>query len=228
MRASDPGEDDAIRKENNVEVYVDDHLVDEAPMAAGTVADAIHHVQTQLCSPDQLVVGLRCNGGDVSSDQMAETLPKPVSEFARLDVLTGTRFSLVADAMAQAAACLSDTEAAVQRVAELLSEGNAVEGIDTLGECLRVWQQIHDAVGKSIEMLQIDPDQVEVGEATLMEVIGRPKGVLVQVRDALQSRDHVLLADILKYEFMAVTSEWHSVITRLRREADEQQPAHSE
>jgi hypothetical protein len=51
-------------------------------------------------------------------------------------------------------------------------------------------------------------------------MIGKPKNVLLQIKSALQARDHVLLADILQYEFSEVTKSWHDLIAGLRREAE--------
>jgi hypothetical protein len=43
----------------------------------------------------------------------------------------------------------------------------------------------------------------------------------VQIKGALQAQDHVLLADILQYEFADVTEMWHTMIARIQQEADD-------
>lgn len=203
------------------EIFVDDERIETGHLSAGTVEEALMHVQTALCGPDQLVVALRCDGNDVPAARMAETMGKPASTFSRLDMTTGSRYALVEDAMTDSSACLADSEQACQRAAELLTEGRTVEGVELLGECLRIWQQIHDAVIKSIGMLEIDPDQLTVGDGSLTDAIARPRVVLEQMRDALQNRDHVSLADLLRYEFSDVTDQWHGALLRIRREAEE-------
>jgi hypothetical protein len=152
---------------------------------------------------------------------MAEALQKPAPSFDRLDVFTSTRDGLVTDAMKQASASLEATEDVYDQVAELLIQGQISEAVRSLGECLKVWQQIHDAVAKSIQLLGLDPDSIRIRDGSLAEAIGKPKDVLVQVRDALQAQDHVLLADILQYEFADVTQTWHSIVTRVQRAAEE-------
>ncbi len=203
-----------------MEVFVNDTQVDEAFNSDGTIEDALHHVQSSLCAPDCVVIGLRCDGQDVTSDAMETTLQKPASSIERLDVFTGTRERLVTDAMDQASACLADTVEICQRVAQLFTEGKTVEAARKLGECLTVWQQIHDAVAKSIEMLRIDPEQITISDEPIIDLIRRPKETLLQVRDALQSQDYVLLADILQYEFGDVTDQWHQIVARLRQEGE--------
>ena len=68
----------------------------------------------------------------------------------------------------------------------MLVEGKTDEAVKELGDCLRIWQQIHEAIAKSIELLGVDPDKLMVRDETLMDAIGRPKNVLLQIRDALR------------------------------------------
>ena len=132
---------------------------------------------------------------------------------------------MVLDAMEQASTCLAETDAECQRVAGLLTEGNVVEAAEALGACLRVWQQIHDAVAKSIDMLQLSAEQTTIHEQPLIDLIRKPKDVLVQIRDALRVSDYVLLADILQYEFHEVTGKWQEIITMLRQKAGQLDPS---
>ncbi|MGB2985358.1 MAG: hypothetical protein WBE26_05695 [Phycisphaerae bacterium] len=201
-----------------MDVFVDDKRVDETFVGDGAIEDALRHVQSNLCAPDHLVVGIRCDGQDITGDTMVTTLRKCASSFGRLDVFTGARETLVTEAMDQASACLTDTADACQRVAELFTEGKTVEAAEQLGECLNVWQQIHEAVAKSLEMLQLDPEKITINDEPMIELIRRPKETLLQVRDALRIQDYVMLADILQYEFREVTELWHAIIAKLREE----------
>lgn len=203
-----------------MEVYVDDVPIDTVFEGAATLEDALAHVQSHSCPADHLVIGLRCDGQDVPGNAMADTLRRPASSCELLEVFTGTKATLVTDAMAQASACLTETQEACQRVAGLLTEGKTVEAAEALGECLRVWQQIHEAVAKSIQMLQLDASKTTVNDEPLLAAITKPKEILLQVKEALQVRDHVLLADILQYEFPEVTAQWHAIIAKLRQEAE--------
>jgi hypothetical protein len=205
-----------------VDVFVDDQAVVEAPRRNATVADTVRHVQMSVCRPGRLVVRLRCDGVDVLADDMANTLKKNTSAFSRLELFTSTPHALVLDAMDQASTSLQETEDACTRVAELLTEGKTSEGMNTLGECLRIWQQVHLAVTKSVEMLRMDVEQITIRDEPLADVIRKPREVLVQIRDALLHHDHVLLADVLHYELSEVTHQWFAIIARVREEAESQ------
>ena len=68
---------------------------------------------------------------------------------------------------------------------------------------------------------KLDVNAIAVNDEPLMDLISRPKDVLLQIKDALQSRDYVLLADILQYEFHEVTEQWQAVIGRLHELAED-------
>ena len=124
--------------------------------------------------------------------------------------------------MNEASESLRQTESACQEIAVQINEGRVQEGISALAECVAAWQQIQDAVGKSLEMLQIDPRKISIRDEPLEDVIRKPADVLVQIKQALQAPDHVLLADILQYEFSQVVQQWQMIVARLRQEAEDQ------
>jgi hypothetical protein len=158
-----------------------------------TLAETLRDVQAHCCPPPRILVGFRCDGNEVAGAAMASTLSRPAGSFELLEVFTSTREDLVADAMNQASASLEETEGVTQNIAELLMEGKASEGIERLGECLRIWQQIHDAVVKSLELLRLNPEMVMVRDERCLRHSAAKD---VYSDHALQAQDHVLLADI--------------------------------
>ena len=211
-----------------MDLFLDDKKVEDDGVVGGTLEQTLREVQTNLCSPRRILVGFRCDGEEIVSTAIAAAMQRPVASFERLEAFTSTRGDLVADTMGQASSSLEETESTTQRVAELLMEGKTVEGIERLGECLHVWQQVHDSVAKSLELLRLDPQKATVRDQPLLAALERPKDVLLQIKGALQAQDHVLLADILQYEFAEVTDMWHTMIARIRQEADDRRAADAE
>ena len=204
-----------------MDLFVDDKKVDDQRIVGGTLADTLREVQAHCCGPPRILVGFRCDGAEVAGAAMASTLSRSAGSFELLEVFTSTREDLVADAMNQASVSLEETEDVSLNVAELLMEGKAGEGISRLGDCLLIWQQIHDAVVKSLELLRLNPEQITVRDESMATAMEKPKDVLLQIKGALQANDHVQLADILQFEFAEVTDMWHTVIARIRQEADD-------
>ena len=202
-----------------MQILIDGKEVSGAFVAEKTLRDALLHVQSHLCPEDHIVVAVRCDDQEIPREQMEETLDRPAASFRKVEITTSTPARLVADAMSQASSALDETEESCRKVAQMLTAGQTVEAARLFGECLRIWQQIHEAVSKSIRMLQLDPSTVTVRDESLMDVVAKPRDVLLQVRQALQAQDHVLLADLLQYEFADVTEQWHALIARLEQEA---------
>ncbi len=184
-----------------------------------TLEQALRTVQADHCDDDSVIVTFSCDGAEVPAEAMSAALEKTVDSFGLLDVVTGAKASLVADAMAQSAQCIDESDTARERIAELLTEGKTTEASQTLGECFAVWQQIHQAVAQSIQMLDIDIEDSHVNGDPIASLITRPKETLLQIKGALESQDFVLLADILQYEFGEVTQSWHKLVGWIEEEA---------
>lgn len=195
-----------------MELFVDNHLVDAAEFCGSTVEDTVRSIQARLCAPGRLVVGLRFDGQDVGQEEMDGAMARPMDQVNRLDVTTLDRAALIEDAMNHAAASLAQTVEASTHAAELLTTGQTTQGIEALGACTRAWQQIHQAVVQSLSLLGVDPGSLEVAGESLADVIEKPRDALNQIKQALMAQDHVLLADILRYEFEDAVQSWESVI----------------
>lgn len=203
-----------------MEVYIDEKRVEGDVAVSGTIEETVRAIQRDLCAPGQMVVGLRCDGKVIEGNAMADTLAQPASSLTRLDVFTGTRGALASDALGQAAQVLDDTAQRCGEVAGMLTAGNSSEAIEVLSQCVSAWQQIHDAVVKTVEMLEIDTEQTVDGEDKIASVMESLRDVLIQIRQALQQNDHVLLADVIQYEFEDVADRWRKTITYIREVAD--------
>lgn len=204
-----------------MQVFVDDKRIDEEGIEGNTLGDALRHVQSHLPAAKKIVAGVLCDGETIAADDMVATLEKPLSQFERVDVITSTKEDLVIEVMTHASSSLEESETASQRVAKLLTEGKSAAARESLAECLRTWQQIHDAVAKSLSILQLDPETITIHEEPLIEALGKPREVLLQVKDALVAGDEVLLADILQYEFTDVVQTWHAILARIRQQAED-------
>jgi molybdopterin converting factor small subunit len=204
-----------------MQVFVDDKPIDEEGIEGSTLGDALRHVQSNLPAPHKIVAGVLCDGELIPAQDMIASLEKPLAEIDRVDVITSTKEDLVIDVMTHASTTLDESETTSQRVAQLLTEGKSAAARQALGDCIRTWQQIHDAVAQSLSILRLDPETIMIRDELLIDAIGKPRDVLLQIKDALVAGDEVVLADILQYEFADVVQTWHAIIARLRREAED-------
>lgn len=204
-----------------MQMFVDDRPIDDEDIEGHTLGDALRHVMSGLSASHQIVAGVRCDGELIAADNLVESLKKPLSTFDKVDVITSTKEALVIEAMTHAAASLDESETQSQEVAKLFVEGKSSGAREALVHCLHSWQQIHDAVAKSLSILNLDPEKVTIRDEPLIDALAKPREVLTQIKDALVAGDEVLLADILQYEFADVTQTWHAIVARLQSQAEE-------
>ncbi|MCH8252112.1 MAG: hypothetical protein IID36_06645 [Planctomycetes bacterium] len=215
-------------KEMIVEVFIDDNKVEDPQVEAATLEETVRSLQTQRCSPGRLIVGMRCDGIDLTGEEMAAALAKPADSCDRLEVFTGTHCELVGDATTQAIAALDRTNEARTQIADQFSAGQQVEAIERLAECIRTWQQIHAAIINSVRILNLDSGgPIEIGGRPLEAALVQPRDMLLQIKQALQASDHVLLADILQYECDGAIDQWRTVLAEIQRIARDLDTAES-
>jgi hypothetical protein len=195
----------------------------EISIADGQKLEALlAEVNQIVAGRGRAVVSIQCDGQEVNAEALTAALGKPLSEFQRVE-LTSAPAKEVADAVLnQAGALVAETERDHGDIVELLNEGNTVRGMELLGGSFRLWQQAHDAVLQAVRLGGIRLDEVEVDGVSSMEIINGLKDKLAQIKDALEARDYVMLADILQYELGDTVQSWIALIGRMReRLADE-------
>ncbi len=71
------------------------------------------------------------------------------------------------------------------------------------------------AIGNAVAMLEIDADELEIGQRTLTEALNLPTDLLRQLKEVVEAKDFVLLSDILSYEFSEAIDSWRAVTEKL-------------
>lgn len=204
-----------------MQMFVDNRLIQDDDIEGNTLGEALRHVSSGLSASHQIVAGVRCDGELIPAENLVESLKKPLASFERIDVITSSKEALVIEAMTHAAESLDESETQSLEVAKLFVEGKSTGAREALIACLQSWQQIHDAVAKSLSILNIDPEQITIKDEPLIDALAKPREVLTQIKDALVAGDEVVLADILQYEFADVTQTWHAIVARVRSQAEE-------
>jgi hypothetical protein len=195
-----------------VNVYVDDCAYPIGTDAVGTLGDVVEQIRKSVASAERALISLRCDGLDITRAELSDALRRPATQVQRLDVMTGQPVVLVVEALEQALAVLDGSRADLTEVVTHLSAGQTAKGMSRLAEAFHAWQQINEALGSSLAMLGIDPNELRVGELTATQAILAPRELLTHVKDVVETHDHVLLADILQYEFDTVATTWKALL----------------
>jgi len=195
----------------------------ELSVADGEKLEALLAEANQVVAEQgRAVVSIQCDGQEVGAEALTAALSKPLNEFQRVELTSAPAKEVAEAVLNQAGALVAETERNHSDIVELLNEGNTVRGMELLGGSFRLWQQAHDAVTQAVRLGRIQLDQVEVEGVSSVEIINGLKDKLGQIKDALEARDYVMLADILQYELGQTVQSWIALINRLRGQlADE-------
>ncbi len=202
-------------------------FLDQQPLSADlaspeTLAEWAAYASQQAQAHSRVVVGIACDGEPVNEDRLEAMLEAQANQFQRVDFSTCQATALAGAALGQAAELLGQLGASQTSAAELFNQGQSGKAIDVLQTTFFGWNQVQVAVTKSSQLLQWSLDDMTVGEEPVIVIFERLAELLREVRQALESQDYVLLADLLQYEFGEVTARWQSLLEHFRQLADAQ------
>lgn len=204
-----------------MEVYLDETRVDHVFDPGESLERGLRAVHGRYGSGDRIIVGVKCDGVHLLNEGLHEALQKPVGAFRCIEIVTAAPCVLASEALGEARRSLGDVDARRVQIAAHFSAGRIREGMSGLGEMLSVWQQVHDVVAKSVQMISDDLASMRVEGESIEDVLDAPRRQLMQIRDALQTQDFVMLADLLEYEFGEAVQSWSRVIDALDQRAQE-------
>jgi hypothetical protein len=192
--------------------------LDNAPLTLDELGDdasigqLLEWVRRKLHGTDRLILGLRCNEEVVENEEIAGLLSAPVSDFDRLDVVSGDPRALVKEAVDQARDALDDSLAIVKQAAACLDAGDVMAAMNRLSECFELWGQTHEAVMNGGKLLNLDFQSLEIGGLPFVETLTPLANQLRELKSAIEQRDHVLLRDILRYELDDALASWRRTL----------------
>jgi hypothetical protein len=199
-----------------VKVMIDDQVYEPQVNPSQPLADLVQEVRERRSDTGRIVVGICCDGRDITGDTFDQDMARPLRSYQQVDLHTDHPRHLVEEAMAQAEQMLADADRDRSQVVESLTAGKTAEGIETLGGCMQAWHQVHHGIINALALLNIKPEELSVGGRSLPEALQGLRHQLAQLKEALEARDYVLLADTLQYEFDAVRESWSAVVEAIR------------
>ncbi len=200
-----------------MEVFVDDRpyqaaLDDQEPLSA-----LVNEVRDRVCDAGRIVVHIRCDGTDITGAGFEERMTQPFGTYRRVDLFTGSPKDLVEDALDQADDLLRQSQEDRVRIVDALAAGRTSDAIDLLARCMHAWHQVHQGIANAVSILDLDVNSIQIDGKPAAGLLETTRDRLLQVRDAIEGRDFVLLSDTLQYEFEEVIHTWKGVVAALRQ-----------
>jgi hypothetical protein len=193
-------------------------LLDDQPLSLehlppeATVAEAVNEARARLAGSGLMIVALRNNNEVVADGQVERMLAEPISRFEHLELVSGRSEEVVLEALRQIREGFGQTFPAVKEVVEALTAGKLSEAMTLLAQCVRVWGQAQEAIIQSKSLLEVNFDDLEIDGRLITDWLNELAGKLKELKDVIESRDNVLLGDILRYEFDQTLQQWERML----------------
>ncbi len=179
-----------------------------------TLQEVIDVTRTQL-DDSRLVVGVTVNGQDYQERELEAELPQPLATDAQVDLETADRLGVAVGALRGMAAELAEAATAQMEIAGQLNQGQVAEGVRRIGEFVRTWQACRNVVVQCGALVGQDLVNRGVEGGTVAEHLTELAQRLRGLRDALDARDMVLLADLTHYEMPELCTKWQKLLLSL-------------
>jgi hypothetical protein len=183
------------------------HLSPEA-----TVVEVINEAKARLEGTGTVIVALRHNNEVVPAEHVERMLAEPISGFEHLELITGRPREVVLEALEQVREGFRDTFAVVKEAAEALAAGKLSDAMTQLSACLGLWGRAHESLIQGGSLLGLSFDDLEIGGRPITAWLNELAGKLRELKEAIESRDNVLLGDILRYELDETLQQWERML----------------
>jgi hypothetical protein len=193
-------------------------LLDDKPLTVedvspdASLAQLLDVAKGRLQGTGSVIVALRHNDEDVPVERLEQMLREPVSNLDNLELVTGRPTEVVLTALEEVRVAFAETFAEVKEAAEALTTGNLGAASRTLADCVGVWARTHEAIVQGGALVGVNFDEIEIGGRTMVDRLLVLVAKLRELKEAVESRDHVLLGDILRYEMDEVLQQWEQML----------------
>ena len=196
-------------------VTVDHQSLSVDQLGLTTVGQLLAHVQRD----NRLVVNLLIDGEQPDLRQIGRVRASPLAGHV-LYVETAEPHEMALDVLDEVEEELDEAERLKAEVVDLLQQNQAAPAFERLSRCFTAWNAARESIQKVTQLLKLDVERIRVGDnVALADTLNRFADHLRQLKDALEARDFVTLADVLAYEMTETTTQWRQAVGAVRRAA---------
>ncbi len=193
--------------DGGVPIHIDDQ---PSTIAAGSLRELLAAARDQLAPDGRVVVEVRVDGQAITGPALDDD--QPTNDASDIRVYSARPGDLVVGVLEEVRTGLAESQQHQRRAAELLQKDEPAEAMDLVRQSIDGWLQAQQAVGQSAQLLQIDLDQVRVDDQSVLERMNELIARLIELKDVVVANDFVALADVLTYEWPAITERWDAAL----------------
>ena len=199
-------------------IFLDNEPVQLDALAANpTVGQFIDDIRGRLRGTGRIILSIGRDGEEVANHDLSTFLTQPLTRFRDLEFRTGPAAPLVRESLEHARKALVETYAEAKASADDLAAGDLSAAMGKLLDCVRTWAGVHEAIVMGSSLLGVEFNRLETNGRTVSCAMAELTRRLNDLKESLESRDHVRLGDVLRFEIDDMLAEWESLLNRLMR-----------
>ena len=192
-------------------ITIDHEKLSADDLGYKTIGHVLSHVHTR----NRLVVNLLIDGEEPDLDRMADVKRAPLNGHT-LFIETAEPRVMALEVLDEVEQQLREADRLKAEAVDLLQRNAAVRAMERLSGCFSTWQHAQESLLKTAQLLRIDLTRITVAGQTLAEVVATFIAQLREVKQAMEGRDFVTLADVLTYEMTQTSNQWREAIGAMR------------
>jgi hypothetical protein len=192
-------------------VTIDHEMLSTDDLGLKTIGQVLSHVHTR----NRLVVNLLIDGEEPDLNRMGDVRRSPLNGHT-LFIETAEPRQMALEVLEEVDEQLDEADRLKGEAVDMLQRNAAVRAMERLSGCFSTWQHAQESLTKTAQLLRIDLALLTIDGRTLQDVFGEFCGQLREVKQAMENRDFVTLADVLTYEMTATSRHWRDAIVAMR------------
>ena len=193
---------------------LDGQRVAEPGVASETLQGLLDQVRAMHLK-DRMILSVAINGQRLAETDLNSGLAQPVADDAQVDLESGEPIALVRTVLRQLAAEFVEAGGQLGGIADRLNSADTAAAIRDVGKFVGLWQTSYRALAQCGELIRRDLTGYECAGRTVKTGLTEVVEKLSELRGALEARDIVLLADLVRYELPPLTQAWSETLSNL-------------
>lgn len=191
-------------------VTVDSESLPVEQLGLSTLGDVLSHLQEK----NRLVTQVLFDGTEPDLSHIPALRSRRLLGHT-IYIETTEPAQIARDVLTEVIVQMEQADSARRSATEHLVVGETNKALQKLAGCFTTWQTAQQAIEKVAILLRVDLEKIQVEGISLTQILLEFAEQLRSIRSALESRDYVLLADILRYEIDQTTQRWFQAIRQL-------------
>ncbi|MHC5022610.1 MAG: hypothetical protein ACYTGG_01690 [Planctomycetota bacterium] len=185
---------------------------------ASSVGEAIAGAAALAEQDGRMIVDIYVDGTRWTEEDLAAA-SRAEDRADEVRLVSADRCELAHDVFADAAVALGEASDLQRAAAELFQADDTVTGMQKLETAIGIWMSVSRAVELGASVTGADLETIRAGDQPATSVVNGLANRLKDLFAAMESQDHVRLADILLYEMTPVVDGWQELLVTLQQHA---------